>query len=148
MSITDTVACFSCPLRTLCCLFLISITDTVAWFSSPLDLAKWTKSAFLVVKGGSNEIFTYIMMFREVISFTYQKFLLGDRVPLRVFQECFRSASKMFQVCFRSVSRVFQGCFKGVSRTNRDAAIKQLLLNNVSKHGNRNFTTQRNFLIS
>ena len=83
MSITDTVACFSCPLRTLCCLFLISITDTVAWFSSPLDLANWTKSALLGLKGGSNEIFSYLMVFREVISFTYQKFLLGDRVPLR-----------------------------------------------------------------
>ena len=35
------------------------------------------------MKGGSNEIFTYLMVFREVISFIYQKFLLGDRVPLR-----------------------------------------------------------------
>ena len=79
----DFIACFSCPLRRLYCLFLISITATIAWFSSPLDLTIWTKSAFLGVKGGSNEIFTYLMVFREVISFTYQKILLGDRVPLK-----------------------------------------------------------------
>ena len=52
----DFVAYFSSPLRTLCCLFLISITDTVAWFSSPLDLANWTKSVFLGVKGPFNNI--------------------------------------------------------------------------------------------
>ena len=79
----DFVAYFSCPLRRLYCLFLISITATIAWFSSPLDLTIWTKSAFFRVKGGSNEFFTYLTVFRGVISFTYQKFLLGDRVPLK-----------------------------------------------------------------
>ena len=79
----DFIACFSCPLRRLYCLFLISITATIAWFSSPLDLTIWTKSAFLGVKGGSNEFFTYLTVFRGVISFTYQNFLLGNRVPLR-----------------------------------------------------------------
>ena len=53
------IACFSCPLRRLYCLFLISITATIAWFSSPLDLTIWKKSAFLGLKGGSNEFFTY-----------------------------------------------------------------------------------------
>ena len=79
----DFIACFSCPLRRLYCLFLISITATIAWFSSPLDLTIWTKSAFFRVKGGSNEFFTYLTVFRGVISFTYQKILLGDRVPLK-----------------------------------------------------------------
>merc|ERR1711867_193079 len=40
------------------------------------------KSASSRVKGGSNEFFTYLTVFRGVISFTYHKFLLGDRVPL------------------------------------------------------------------
>ena len=93
----DFVAYFSSPLRTLCCLFLISITDTVAWFSSPLDLANWTKSVFLGVKGGSNEIFTYLKVFREVISFTYQKILLGDRVPLKIWK---KTIIKKFQIIF------------------------------------------------
>ena len=79
----DFTACFSCPLRRLYCLFLISITATIAWFSSPLDLTNSTISAFLGVKGGSNEFFTYLTVFRGVISFTYQNFLLGDRVPLK-----------------------------------------------------------------
>ena len=40
--------------------------------------------AFLLgLKGGSNEFFTYLTLFRGVISFTYQKILLGDRVPLK-----------------------------------------------------------------
>ena len=82
----DFIACFSCPLRRLYCLFLISITATIAWFSSPLDLTIWTKSAFFRVKGGSNEFFTYLTVFRGVISFTYQKILLGDRVPLITYR--------------------------------------------------------------
>ena len=33
-----------------------------------------------------------------------------------MFQECFKSVSRVFQGCIKSVSRVFRGCFKGVSR--------------------------------
>ena len=33
-----------------------------------------------------------------------------------MFQECFKSVSRVFQGCSKGVPRVFQGCSKGVSR--------------------------------
>ena len=107
----DFIACFSCPLRRLYCLFLISITATIAWFSSPLDLTIWTKSSFLGVKGGSNEFFTYLTVFRGVISFTYQKILLGDRVPLREWRR-FLPETIFFHISEIAEKFAFQKNFK------------------------------------
>ena len=70
------IACFSGPLQ-----------ETIACFSGPLSLTISAKSAILELKGGSNKIFTLCMMFREVISFIYEKFLFGDRVPLRLVKK-------------------------------------------------------------
>ena len=61
ISITTIVACFSCPLRLLYCLFLIFITATVAALSSPLDLTFSTKPAFWEVKGWSQIKFSPIL---------------------------------------------------------------------------------------
>ena len=40
------------------------------------------KSAIFELKGGSNEFFTYILVFSKAIFIIYQKILFGDRVPL------------------------------------------------------------------
>ena len=68
-----------------CTILYTSVSSTMPVFSSITEPSVNNSSnyddfssAFLGVKGGSNEFFTYLTLFRGVISFTYKKILLGE----------------------------------------------------------------------
>ena len=75
-------ACFSGPLRRLTAYFSSLLRRLTACFSAPFSLTFSAKSANLGVKGGQLEFLNLFTMFRKLISFIYEFFFQGDRVPL------------------------------------------------------------------
>ena len=100
-------ACFSSPLRRLTAYFSSPVRKLTACFSSPLrrltacfsapfTLTISKQSSDLERKGAKNEIFTFSIVFRKDIYFTYQNFYQCDRVPLNKHTPY---ASQFFQLC-------------------------------------------------
>ena len=48
-----------------------------------------------------------------------------------MFQECFKSVSRVFQECLKFFSRVFLGCVKGVSRVCQWGGSLEIILLNL-----------------